>query len=314
VASLPGPLSEALANRPCTEAIASAILQQWPEHQAYLAKSFAARSSVQMETTEAAASAMLKLIEGREAQCARNYHWTCDRLREEELFFAREGRYRLSSFAAANAEVYSNPKFMGPYVDGMLLAQVAWYNHAATLEMFMNRVLGAAPSPFRYLEVGPGHGLMVYFAAASALCASLEAWDVSETSLSETRAALQRLGLSKPVQFTQTDILQTAHPERTYDLIVISEVLEHLERPDLALDFLRGVLAPKGRLFINVPLNSPCPDHIYLLSTPEEARRLIEDAGFSIEHEEYSATQGRPLDRAIRDRVSVSAAFVVRAN
>jgi 2-polyprenyl-3-methyl-5-hydroxy-6-metoxy-1,4-benzoquinol methylase len=306
------PLEAVLAGRPATGAIASTILDQWPEHLAYLVKSFSSRSPAQMEATEAAASAMLKLIEGREAESARNYRWTCERLREEELFFRREGRYRLSSFAAANEEVYSNPEFMGPYVDGMLLAQVAWYNHAATVEMFVNRVLGAAVSPFRYLEIGPGHGLMVFFAAASALCTSLEAWDVSETSLGETRAALDRLGVSKPVQFTRTDILQTAHPDRVYDLVVISEVLEHLERPDIALEFLHGVLAPGGRLFINVPLNSPCPDHIYLLSTPEEARRLIEDAGFSIEHQEFYATQGRAIDKAVRDRISVSAAFIAQ--
>ena len=299
-----------LAGAPHTAAVVEAVLEAWPEHAGYLLGSFQARSASMAQAAEAAAAAARRLMDGGEARFAADYRWTCDRLREEELYFHREGRYRLSTFAEAAAEVYSDPAYMGRYVNGLLLSQLLWYNHAGAFEMFLNRVLAAAEAPFDYLEIGPGHGLMAYFAAAAPRSRALEAWDVSAVSLRETRAALDRLGTAKPVALAQTDILAAEAPQRSFDLIVISEVLEHLERPDLALGFLRRALTPNGRMFINVPLNSPSPDHIYLLSTPEEARALVEGAGLAIDRLELFATQGRPVAKALASRISVSAGIL----
>lgn len=297
---------------PATSAIVETVLDEWPEHAAYLLKSFSSRTLAMLQATEAAAAASAKLMAGQEAVVAADYRWTCDQLRDEELFFHREGRYRLSTFAEANAEVYSDNAYMGRYVNGLLLTQVLWYNHVATFTMFLNEVLGKADRPFDYLEVGPGHGLMVYFAAQSAMCQSLQAWDVSSVSLRETRAALDKLGLEKPVDLIQTDILAAERPERKFDLIVISEVLEHLEAPDRALGFLRGALKDDGRIFINVPLNSPSPDHIYLFETPDEVRVLVERAGLRVDSMSLFATQGRSIDSALSNRISVSAGVVGR--
>ena len=67
-----------------------------------------------------------------------------------------------------------------------------------------------------------------------------------------------------------------------FDEIAVSEVLEHIEHPGQALSALRETLAPGGLIFINVPLNSPAPDHIYLLRSEAEARALITSAGLEI--------------------------------
>ena len=305
-------LDALLAPRPETRAVIESVLAVWPEHAAYLLKSLQARTPAMLDATEAGAGAVRKLIAGNEAQVASDYRWTCDRLREEELFFHREERYRLSTFDEAMAEVYSNHEYMGRYVNGLLLTQVLWYNHVATFEMFLNRVIGASTEPFDYLEVGPGHGLMVYFAQASALARSLEAWDVSSVSLRETRQALDVLGAEKPVALTEVDILKAEASDKRYDLIVISEVLEHLERPDIALRFLRTALNDDGRIFINVPLNSPSPDHIYLLTSAEEVTALVEGAGLRVETMELYATQGRPVEKALANRITVSAGVVAR--
>jgi SAM-dependent methyltransferase len=306
-------LEELLSDAPQTRWVVEVVLEAWPEHAAYLAKSFAPRSPEMMQATEAAAGAIRRLIVGQEGKFAADYRWTCDRLREEELFFHREGRYRLATFAEAYAEVYSDAAYMGRYVNGLLLTQVLWYNHIATFEMFLNAVLGQAARPFDYLEVGPGHGLMVYFAAGSPLCRSLEAWDVSAVSLGETRAALDTLGLSAPVALVETDILQAKRPDRTFDLIVISEVLEHLETPETALRFLRDCLADDGLIFINVPLNSPSPDHIYLFSSPDEVTALVERSGFKVEQLSLFATQAKRIESALANKISVSAGVIARA-
>lgn len=306
-------LTALLADMPATRAICDAVLAAWPEHAAYLVKSMEARDQAQRAATELAAAATLTLAGEALPRCVAGYRWTCDRLRDEELFFHRHGRYRLSTFAEADAEVYSNADYMTPYVDGLLLSQVLWFNHAATFAMFMDDVLGRQDAPFDYLEIGPGHGLMVAQAGAHAKVRSAEAWDVSAVSLRETAHALKVMGVTMPVSLTQVDILAAAAPPRTYDLIVISEVLEHLERPDVALAMLRRALAPGGRIFINVPINSPSPDHIYLLETPEQVAALIEGAGLAVETMRLFATQGRAIDKALANKVTISAGVIARA-
>ena len=93
---------------------------------------------------------------------------------------------------------------------------------------------------------------------------------------------------------------------------MISEVLEHLETPGAALRLLRSAIAEDGRIFINVPINSPSPDHLYLFSTPQEVVDLIEDSELHVERMELYATQGRVVERALANRISVSAGVIAR--
>jgi SAM-dependent methyltransferase len=301
-----------LESYPETAALVRSVLDAWPEHADYLPRGMTARTPSQLATTERAAAATRRLIDGRAAEFAQGYRWTCDRLREEELFFHREGRYRLSTFAEANAEVYSNPEYMTPYVNGLLLTQTLWYNHVGTFDMFLERVLDPLDQPFDYLEIGPGHGLAVYFATRHPRARSVSAWDVSATSLAETRSALDALGVERPVELTEVDILSANVPTSKYDLIVISEVIEHLEQPARAVRFLRQVIQPNGRLFLNVPVNSPSPDHIYLFSNPDEVVSLVEAAGFRVEAKELYATQARPIEKALKNKISISVGLLAR--
>ncbi|HWE99401.1 MAG TPA: class I SAM-dependent methyltransferase [Caulobacteraceae bacterium] len=295
---------------PACGQVVAAVLAAWPDHVDYLARNFEIRSPAIMAASELAAKAALRLMSPNIRRFAANYRWTCERLREEELHFHREGRYRLSTFQEAWEEIYSDSDYMARYVDGLLLSQILWFNHACTFEMFMNRVLAGADQDLDYLEIGPGHGLMVYLAARSSRTRRLEAWDVSEVSLAETRSALDRLRTPKAVTLRQADILSAAQPEGAFDLVVISEVLEHLERPVDAIAFLSRALAPDGRLFASVPLNSPSPDHIYLFDTPDAVSRAFEQAGMRVDSMELFATQGIPVEKALRRKVSISAGVI----
>jgi len=305
-------LDAILQDRPSAQSVAKIALDAWPDHDKFLLRSFRQRSPEVLDASETVAAEVLKLIAGDERRFGEDYRWTCDRLREEEIFFHREGRYRLSTFAEAYAEVYSNNEYMGRYVRGLLLTQVLWYNHVATMEMFLSRVLGVMNKPFDYLEVGPGHGLTTYFAASSPLSRSLEAWDISAASLQETGAALKKLGAAKPIALVETDIMQAGEARRRFDLVVISEVLEHLEAPANALRFLRSAISDEGRIFINAPINSPSPDHLYLFSAPEDVVALVEAADLRVERMEVYATQGRPVETALAQKISVSAGVIAR--
>jgi len=305
-------LLQITSTMPATRVILEAVLEVWPDHARYATKSLSIRDQGLLETTELLSAAALTLVGERLPEVAHGYRWTCDRLREEELYFHRNEEYRLKTFAEADAEVYSNTSYMEKYVDGLLLTQVLWYNHVASFHFFLREIPPRLRPEGRYLEIGPGHGLMMYLALREFGLGRSTAWDLSRVSIDQTRAALAKLGFEN-AEFAVQDLATVEPSDETYDLVVLSEVLEHLEDPHTALERVRPLVEPDGGLlFVNVPLNSPSPDHIYLLRTPEEARSLLTDSGFEVLHEAHFATQGTKIERALRNKVSVAACMLAR--
>jgi len=135
---------------------------------------------------ETLASLVLRLTDGDLGELIEDYRWHCDCLAQEQMHFMRTGRYRLSSFADAAAEVYENAHYMGRYMNALLLTQVLWGNHTEALLFYTERFLGTNPDHYHHLEIGPGHGLLLYFAALDPRAKSIEAWDVSDASLNMT--------------------------------------------------------------------------------------------------------------------------------
>ncbi len=297
---------------PATRRIVQAVVGVWPDHARYIKKTLSQRDTALRTTTEVLAQAIVLLVGDKLGQIAAHYHWTCDRLREEELYFHREGQYRLSTFAQAAAEVYSDPVYMEKYMDGLLFSQVLWFNHVASCQFFLSQTADLLNPKASYLEIGPGHGLMMYLALRDFDLGSATAWDLSQVSLDQTRHALAVLGQTH-CHFAIQNVMQVPPGTPPHDLVVLSEVLEHLEDPMTVMSHIRQLVNPKGGLiFINVPINSPSPDHLYLLRNPDDARTLLVQNGFEIVREGFFATQGMALERALRNQVSVSACMLAR--
>ncbi|MBI1198288.1 MAG: methyltransferase domain-containing protein [Phenylobacterium sp.] len=294
--------------------LCDALISAWPQHARFLRGSFEGYGPAEMAAVEDLARRIGILAGEALADYVASYRWVCAELAKETLFFKKHGRYRLASFAQAEAEVYANPPFMRRYVEGLLLSQLFWRNHSAAFLHFRQDFLPGLPDGYRYLEVGPGHGLFLSLAVESAACAHAEAWDVSDESLRQTAEALARLGARRPASLARRDVLAPPPPGSGagFDAIVISEVLEHLERPREALAGLRAHLAPGGRMFVNVPVNSPAPDHIYLLPSVAEARALVESAGLEVVSLRAEPLTGYSLERAEREVATITCLMVAR--
>lgn len=283
------------------------LLDAWPEHQTYIRRSL--DGAVDIPLCEELAGMIVRLAgDGLPGICI-DYRWTCDRLLEEEIYFRRTGAYRLSSFAEAERHVYGRPDFMAPYLNGLLLSHLVWAHHRGIIGHYRDRHLPTSSG--RHLEVGPGHGLLLHYAIRSGRFEAVHGWDVSPTSLEHTANALARLG-SPAVTLEQCDILAAPTDAKCFDSIVASEVLEHLERPAEALSHLRDLLAPGGRLFVNVPVNSPAPDHIALFKTPEEVVELVAGVGLAVEDTAFFPVTGYSLERARRTGSTISCAVTAR--
>lgn len=284
----------------------------WPEHAPFLARSFAERTPATLSLTEDIAAQVTSLVADRLDDFCRGYRWMCEAVLEEELFFRRNGRYQATSFADVFAAVYDNPVTMQLYMDGLLLSQIFWRNHV-DVAAFYRQYLGATAPGFHHLEIGPGHGLLLAVAANDPRCASAAAWDISDASLASTARSLERMGVATPVTLEKRNIYELGSEPNRYDSIVVSEVLEHLEDPVGAVRAVRSVLATGGRAFINIPCNSPAPDHLYLFNTPDHFFSMLEDNGFKISDRLVTPSTGWTLDRALRHKLAISCAAIVRA-
>ncbi len=292
--------------------LAARIVAIWPEHHAYLAARFHDFDTAFEARMDEVARLALIDIGGRLDLYVSDYRWMCEAFIAEEFNFRRNKTYRLKTFAEAEREVYARPEVMERYVRGILISQLVWEPHARAFDMFRNAFLGAAQAGSDYLEIGPGHGLFVYFAAHCRAIASIEAWDVSQSSIAETRNALARLGVTRDVRIELCDVVQAPPRHEAFDLAVISEVLEHLEQPDLALRSLHAALRPGGRIFVNAPVNSPAPDHIYLWQSPDEFVSFFEQQGFDVEYARFFPVTGASLGTALRKRLSISCVLLGR--
>jgi len=302
---------------PALRELTARLVALWPEHADYVEKSFDGRAPEVMESSERIADCALRLArtlpEGLGGLCA-DYRFLCEQIiLPEELYFRRHNRYRLSRFADAYEECYANAPFMARYMNGVLLSHVFWRNHAHAISSYMREFLPSLKPGSDLLEIGPGHGILLYFATQSPNIRSVSGWDVSPTSIAHTSRALETLGVGRPVVLQLQNLFDAGNAEPKYDAIVMSEVLEHLEDPIDALHRAKAWLKPGGAIWVNVPANSPCPDHIYLIDSPEHAGEMVRSAGLEVESNQGFPMTGATLEKARKRKLSISCVIVGRA-
>lgn len=71
----------------------------FPEHEAYLARRFAGEDVAALTFADELALAIERLSGNELAAVYRDYRWLSDIVLEEEIFFRRNDRYRLTRFA-----------------------------------------------------------------------------------------------------------------------------------------------------------------------------------------------------------------------
>lgn len=214
-------------------------------------------------------------------QVATSYLKMISDMRIEGLSFKKTGLYSCKSQHDANVKVYSNSAVMDYYMDALLMSQILWAHHFEMLIYFKQML--AAPL-FKdiesVLDIGPGHGFFSFLTLEElpALKRS-EIVDISESSLAMTKAILGDKG--GMINYYKKDIFDYSSSEK-YDLIILGEVLEHLDDPLSILVQLRKLLSSNGHLWITTPTNAPALDHVYLFKNKEEIEELLLKAKFKI--------------------------------
>lgn len=105
----------------------------------------------------------------------------------------------------------------------------------------------------RILDAGCGQGALLRDMERAFPAAELHGADVSERTLRDCRATTRAVELFT-LDLVATDFdAQHQHRLRGYDLVVCSEVIEHIDADGTAVSRLAALLAPGGTLLVSVP-------------------------------------------------------------
>ena len=149
------------------------------------------------------------------------------------------------------------------------------------------RRLVKAIRPNRTLDIGCGSGLITKVLAEAS--AQVVAVEVSEEAVDVSR---HTLGEASNVLLKVVDVFQSREAiddwRGSFDLVVLSEVLEHIQDDEGALDTVRQLLGERGWLLVTVPgdpklwnTEDEQAGHVRRY-TREELRRKLAKQGFEI--------------------------------
>ncbi|MDI6894228.1 MAG: methyltransferase domain-containing protein [Bacillota bacterium] len=104
----------------------------------------------------------------------------------------------------------------------------------------------------RLLDAGCGAGgKTVYFACAGA--GRAVGVDLVERYLADARDFARRKGVADRTEFAAADVTRLPFPDRSFDVAVASDLMEHLAQPEAFLHEAARVLVPGGRLYVSFP-------------------------------------------------------------
>jgi 2-polyprenyl-3-methyl-5-hydroxy-6-metoxy-1,4-benzoquinol methylase len=231
---------------------------------------------------------------------------------EAQIDFLRTKAYRHASFADVAESVYFNPEYMKRYMIGLALTEFIWPNHVLIRRFFEKTF--PADRKGSYLEIGPGHGFFLVHAMKSAPLDRYTAVDISAASIALTDEVVRRMvpQARHKLDLIECDFLDSTGLEGPYDMLVMGEVLEHVEQPLAFLQRLSDLAADGAQLFVTTCLNAPAIDHIYLFRNEGDVETLFAKAGLMIEDRLIVPHPGQSVERCVSDDLPINVAYVLR--
>ncbi|MBU3891028.1 class I SAM-dependent methyltransferase [Methylosinus sporium] len=231
----------------------------------------------------------------------------------EQMYFFRHGRYRHSTFEQVAEFVYNNSDYMNRYMYGLVITAFLWPNHVEMARFFA----GHLPRDRRgaYLEIGPGHGYYMMTAVSQSSYDDFTGVDISQASVAQTGALIRFFtpdAVSKVSLYHCDFLVAETLPRASFDAIVMGEVLEHVESPELFLGRIAELARPGAFIYVTTCINAPAIDHIYLWRTVEELESVIVRSGLEIERDLRLPHDGATLEQAMTQKLSINVAYVLR--
>lgn len=111
---------------------------------------------------------------------------------------------------------------------------------------------------------------------------SAQGLDISHIAADYATRLAAHKGVGGRVQFSTGDLVSLPYRDASFDLVVASEVLEHVPEIWMALSEIKRVLRPGGKAAITVPVQSRTALHVHSLKGGEELATLCRDVGLTV--------------------------------
>lgn len=105
------------------------------------------------------------------------------------------------------------------------------------------------------LDMGCGSGWLAQLAHEGGV-------QVTATDIAPAGVAGARRRFPQAARYAVTDVYHTGLASASFDAIVLSEVVEHLENPEAGLTEAARLLRPDGRLVVTVPYRETIVEHL----------------------------------------------------
>jgi SAM-dependent methyltransferase len=286
------------------------IARKNPRHEKYLHTEMIGIQPSEISACEHTLGYFTCLGESAES-IADKYLILVDSLLAEQWYFAKHHQYRYSTFEQVKA-FYKDAKYMECYHIGLALSQYFWKVHR-NLFRFYTSFLERTTRGGMYFEVGPGHGEHFVAALRSGKFTRYTGVDISETSVARTR---NFLSYSLPNTTESYEILCENffyyHSDEKANVVVMGEVLEHVEDPLDLLCHISSISADDALIYISTAINAPQLDHIYLFSSIDEIVTLFARAKLHIVEYKAFSPATDDLQQAQKTRRPIVIGFILR--
>ncbi|HEC1786499.1 TPA: class I SAM-dependent methyltransferase [Campylobacter lari] len=231
---------------------------------------------------------------------------------EETRYFIEFGKYRYSTLAEVENMVYFNENYMKQYMVGLAISSFIWNAHIEVRRYFAKYIDEKQNQENTYLEIGPGHGEFFVKALRSQKFKEYFGIDISPIScqMSKDMVENQFGKINTKCEFICKDFTKCEFNNKA-DLVVMGEVLEHVEQPLQFMKDVKALLNDNGEIFATIPINAPAIDHIYLFSHPNEVKELLNKAGLKIKECEYFMANNYSLEKALKTKNAIVMAVVL---
>ena len=207
----------------------------------------------------------------------------CTEALRAQVFFEKTGRYQATSYQEVVKSCYHSADYMEKrYLPGQYLSHSIWPHHQRMLRRFIGTLLPKISNEVAlFYEVGVGCGMYSQVTLQCLQQTKGIGYDISDYALDFTMRIIKAHGLDSRYETRNQNIITDPIDDKC-DFVISQEVLEHLEDPETFIRGLHTAVRPGGWSYITAAINAAHTDHIYLYRSPEEVRRQIENAGWSV--------------------------------
>lgn len=231
---------------------------------------------------------------------AKTYLWYTKTIRIEEMYFAKEGRYRYFDFDEVYQNVYGRDDYMINYAVGLGMTQIFWENHFNIFKFFLDKFIPKVKNFKNGAEIGVGHGL--FHSEFLRGCPNMRSKliDISPSSLDITQRMIKATGLdptrTEPIE---CDIQKDIPVDNgSLDALLMGELIEHIEKGQMVMAGMVKKMKPNGYCFFSTAANSPAEDHILLFRSVKDIRDFIDECGWKIIEEQLGTVKNMTVKEA----------------